>query len=68
MTEDAAAALANAAAKQAALPFGLMQPQVLQVDGRLVWRVDSATVGGGWRVEVDDATGAAGPLTWWGTR
>ncbi len=27
-------------------------------------RVDSATVGNGWQVEIDDATGAAGPVTW----
>lgn len=68
MTAQAAAALAEATAKLEKLPFGFMEPQVREVGGRLIWRVDSATIGSGWRIEVDDATGVAGPVTRWGMR
>ncbi len=37
-------------------------------EGRLLWTVDSNTIGSGWRVEIDDATGIAGPITSWGVR
>ncbi len=66
MTAEDVAALARAAAATAGVPFHPMAPHVYRTDGKLLWRVDSATVGRGWRVEVDDATGAAGPVTWWG--
>ncbi len=67
-TPDQVSAIAAASMAAAKLPFGAMLPQVREVDGRLLWTVDSSTVGAGWRVTVDDATGTAGPVTWWGVR
>ena len=66
MTAADVSLLARAVAAEARVPFSAMSPRVRQDQGRLLWRVDSATVGNGWRVEVDDATGEAGPVTWWG--
>ena len=39
-----------------------------QVDGRLVWLVGTVNRGASASVEVDDATGAVGPLTHHGLR
>ncbi len=66
MTAHDVSLLALVVAAKAGVSFNAMAPRAYQIAGRLVWRVDSATVGNGWRVEVDDATGAAGPVTWWG--
>ena len=66
MTADDVSRLARAAAATAGVSFNAMAPHAYRIEGRLLWRVDSATVGNGWRVEVDDATGTAGPVTWWG--
>lgn len=68
MTPEQAAAVARATMAAAKLPFGTMPPQLLEVEGVPRWRVDSGTVGAGWRVEIDDRTGVAGPVTWWGAR
>lgn len=68
MRADDVAVAAGAVAAEAGLPFGAMPPQVRMSEGRLLWWVDSATVGGGWRIEVDDATGVAGEVGWWGGR
>ncbi len=68
MTPNQVAAVAAASMTAAERRFGTMPLQVRKVEGRLLWTVDSSTIGGGWRVEVDDATGTAGPVTWWGVR
>ena len=68
MTAQVVATLVASAVEGKKLPVGFMSPQVREIHGRLIWCVDSATVGSGWRVEVDDETGTVGPLTWWGMR
>ncbi|MGI4941852.1 MAG: hypothetical protein ACRYHQ_15040 [Janthinobacterium lividum] len=68
MTAKEVAAVATASMTAAERRFGTMSPQLRKVEGRLLWTVDSSTIGGGWRVEVDDTTGTAGPVTWWGMR
>lgn len=30
--------------------------------------IHSATIGSGWRLQIDDATGVAGPIERWGLR
>ncbi len=66
MTANDVSLIARAAAAKAGMSFNMMAPHVYRAEGRLLWRVDSATVGNGRRIEVDDATGVAGPVTWWG--
>lgn len=34
----------------------------------VTWDVCQVAIGSGWRVQVDDATGEAGPVTRWGVR
>ena len=48
--------------------YGLVASHAMIADGRLVWTVSTATVGSGWRVTIDDATGEVGPVTRWGLR
>ncbi len=68
------AALAGAAFRRAGIALGpphrlgVLPPVVRREAGRLIWSVDSATIGAGWRVDLDDATGEAGPVTRWGLR
>jgi hypothetical protein len=66
MTSNQVADTAAASMTAARLPFGAMPPQLRRTEGRLLWTVDSSTIGSGWRVKIDDATGIAGPVTWWG--
>ena len=68
MTSEQVATVASASMTAAMLPFGTMPPRLHKAEGRLLWTVDSNTIGSGWRVEIDDATGIAGPITWWGVR
>ncbi|MGI4811666.1 MAG: hypothetical protein ACRYF2_26640 [Janthinobacterium lividum] len=68
MTSNQVAAIAAASMTAANRRFGTMPPRLRKVEERLLWTVDSCTIGGGWRVEIDDATGTAGPVTWWGKR
>lgn len=61
-----AAALAEAAASRAGFPrtYG----HAVLVDGVLVWGVAQVSIGSGWVVHVDDATGETRPITRWGLR
>ncbi len=49
-------------------PYGLIPSMAKVEDGRLVWTVTTATIGSGWRVRIDDASGEAGRVTRWGLR
>jgi len=63
LSEDGAVALAAGSAQVAALGRALPVASVRRgPDGRLAWRVSNAGVGAQWWVEVDDATGAVGPV------
>jgi hypothetical protein len=68
MTADEVRNTAKAALYATGCPFELMKPLPRRAGERLLWTVDSATIGSGWRVEVDDATGVAGPVSRWGVR
>ena len=68
MTPEQVAAVALESMIAAMLPFGTTPPRLQKIEGRLLWIVDSNTIGSGWRVETDDATGIAGPITWWGVQ
>ena len=68
MTSEQVATVVLQSMTAAMLPFGTMPPRPQKIERRLLWTVDSNTIGSGWRVEIDDATGIAGPITWWGVR
>ena len=68
MTPEEVLIIAKDAARAAGYRFEPMEPQPRMVEGRLVWEVNSATIGSGWRIEIVDATGTAGPLSRWGIR
>lgn len=57
-------AVAIAGADPAVQRLGRPLPMITvhSVDGRVVWRISSATIGAQWWVEVDDETGTVGPL------
>jgi hypothetical protein len=38
------------------------------IDGRLEWIASTPTIGSGWSVTIDDATGETGPVRSWGIR
>ena len=48
--------------------YGLVPSLPRLADGRVVWTVSTATIGSGWSVSVDDATGEVGPVKRWGLR
>ena len=63
-----AAFLAAGVGSHRAEPYGTIVSLPRRGDSRPVWVVSTATIGSGWRVNVDDATGEAGPVTRWGLR
>lgn len=68
MTRDAALAAARAAATAAGLDVDLGMTSIRREGDRTIWTVGTATVGSGVSIEIDDATGTAGPVTPWGVR
>ncbi|MCJ2081822.1 hypothetical protein [Methylobacterium sp. J-090] len=64
--EQAAAIAARAAAGTGAPTTGTAVPN--RADTGIVWDVCEVAYGSGWRVRVDDATGAPGPVGRWGVR
>ena len=74
MSPEAVLSLAQAAMRTAGIgqgvthSYGLAPSNPALVDGRIVWTVSTATIGSGWRVTVDDATGETGPVMRWGLR
>ena len=68
MTEQEVRALADRAAHAAHIDraFSLVVPR--SIDGRLTWVASTPTVGSGWSVTIDDATGEIGPVRRWGIR
>jgi hypothetical protein len=41
---------------------------VHQIDGRIIWKASTVTIGSGWFVEIDDATGEVAQVRRWGIR
>ena len=63
LTADEAVAIAAEATDVVALGRTLPVASAHEQDGRVVWTVGSGGIGAQWWVEVDDATGAVGPVT-----
>jgi hypothetical protein len=68
MTEEEVRMLADKAAQRARINRTLGRVSVRRVNGRLIWSVSTTTIGSGWYVDVDDATGEVGPVRRWGIR
>jgi hypothetical protein len=68
MTKEEVMALAAEAFANTRTDDVLCWPTVHSVDGRLTWIVGTATVGSGWTISIDDATGEVGPVEHWGVR
>ena len=62
LTTGQAVSLAAAAPGVRALGRDLMMASPRVEEDRVLWRVSSGGVGAQWWVEVDDATGAVGPV------
>jgi hypothetical protein len=67
-TKDEAIALALQAAAKARIDHRYWWATVRRLDSRLTWIVSTATIGSGWSVNIDDATGEVGPVKRWGVR
>ncbi len=63
-----AAFLAAGVGRHGSQPYGTIVSLPLRGDTPPVWMVNTATIGSGWRVSVDDATGEVGPVKRWGLR
>ncbi|MGU3664908.1 hypothetical protein ACLBX9_12045 [Methylobacterium sp. A49B] len=63
-----ATAIAEAAAWRAGAPGTHGHAVLVRKDGAAVWSVAQVSIGSGWLIDVDDATGTAGPLRRWGLR
>ena len=62
LTFDQARALANEVARKAdGRELGMVMKTT--TGGRATWHVSTSGLGHGWFVEIDDETGAVGPLT-----
>jgi hypothetical protein len=68
MTEEEVMALAVEAAAKARIDHAFLGPTVRRTDGRLTWTLSTATLGSGWSIHIDDATGEVGPAKPWGVR
>ena len=68
MTNEEVIALAAAAFGKAGINDVLLWPTVRSIDGRLTWIVGTATIGSGYTVSIEDATGVVGPVKHWGVR
>ena len=68
LAREDALQIAKQDAAAAGLAEELTMTTVRKEGDRLLWVVGTPTVGSGWTVEIDDATGMAGPATRWGTR
>lgn len=68
MTREEAFASARQVASAAGLNAELNMANVRREGIRMFWVVGMPTVGSGWTVEIDDATGVAGELQSWGVR
>lgn len=64
----AAAFLAAGIGRDRPHPYGTIVSLPRFGDSPLLWVVGTATIGSGWRVSVDDASGEVGPVTRWGLR
>jgi hypothetical protein len=68
ITEEQAKALAGKAAEAAHIEMTPGFVTVRHIEGRLTWIVSTPTIGSGWHVRIDDATGEVGPVKRWGIR
>lgn len=68
LTAEEAAAVAAQASAAAGFPntTGIAAPQ--RTEAGVVWDVCQVSIGGGWRVAVDDASARPGPVGRWGVR
>ena len=68
MTREEALTLAEQVVNDAGISEQLTVAMVRKEGDRLLWVVGTPTVGSGWTVEIDDATGTAGSVQNWGIR
>lgn len=68
LSEREAAAIAERAAAASGRPGTTGAAHLVRVDGACRWDVCQVSIGSGWRIVVDDATGEAGPVGRWGIR
>jgi hypothetical protein len=68
LTEGEVRVLADKSALKACIDHPLSLVIAHRIGGRIVWTASTATVGSGWSVTIDDATGEQGPVRRWGLR
>jgi hypothetical protein len=68
MTEEQVRLMADWVAHKAHIDGGFARVSVRRIEGRIVWVATTATIGSGWSVTIDDATGEVGPVKRWGFR
>lgn len=68
MTKEEVKVLVDTAARRAHVDTPLSRINVRSIDGRITWVASTATMGSGWSVKIDDATGEVGPMRRWGLR
>ena len=68
MTEEQVMALAAEATQAAHIDRTFGFATVRYIEGRLTWIASTPTIGSGWHVRIDDATGEVGPVKRWGIR
>jgi hypothetical protein len=68
MTKQEVKVLADRAAEAAHINRTLGFITVRNINGRITWVASTPTIGSGWSVTIDDATGEVGPVRRWGVR
>jgi hypothetical protein len=68
MTEEEVKVLVDKAAQKARVDTPLLRINVRNINGRITWVASTPTIGSGWSVTIDDATGEVGPMRRWGLR
>jgi hypothetical protein len=68
MTEQEVKMLADRAAEVAHIDRTLGFITVRSINGRITWVASTPTIGSGWSVTIDDATGEVGAVRRWGIR
>jgi hypothetical protein len=68
MTEEEVKVLVDKAAQKARVDTPLLRINVRNINGRITWVASTPTIGSGWSVTIDDATGEVGPMRRWGIR
>ncbi len=68
MSEEEVKGLVDAAARKARVDTPLSRINVRNINGRITWVASTPTMGSGWSVTIDDATGEVGRVRRWGFR